>query len=106
MYIGYRLFYDFQIGPVDITTPHARENSPNHILPAKGHRPRSTTESGPRRHISLDYPNLETGDSSSRRSVGINKHKIGSPDGQKKLPTIIKYSGQGKEVFLCGKKMN
>jgi len=88
------------IGPVDITTPNARENSPSRILPTRGHRPRSTTESGPRRHISLDYPNLDV-DENSRRSV-VKKHIIGSPDGQKKLPTIIKYSGQGKEVYLCG----
>ena len=35
----------------------------------------------------------------------IGLKQIGSPEekGRKKLPTIIKYAGQGKDVYLCGK---
>jgi hypothetical protein len=38
----------------------------------------------------------------------IGLKQIGSPEekGRKKLPTIIKYAGQGKDVYLCGKKQN
>ena len=37
----------------------------------------------------------------------IGLKQIGSPEekGRKKLPTIIKYAGQGKDVYLCGKKL-
>ena len=44
---------------------------------------------------------LETDES----KIGLKQ--IGSPEekGRKKLPTIIKYAGQGKDVYLCGKKL-
>ena len=37
----------------------------------------------------------------------IGLKQIGSPEekGRKKLPTIIKYAGQGKDVYLCGRKL-
>lgn len=93
----------FQIGPVDITRKDG--DTARKPYPSRAHRPRSTTESGPRRHISIDYPpRCEEDDVKDSLSSSVGTKHIGSPDksGQKKLPTIIKYAGQGKEVFLCG----
>lgn len=93
------------VGPVDITAPNIikdaspQRNQPQQQQPAKAHRPRSTTESGPRRYVSIDYPGTREIDESK---IGLKQ--IGSPEekGRKKLPTIIKYAGQGKDVYLCG----
>ena len=88
-------YYNFpllQIGPVAITT-RTDAQSP----PSRAHRPRSTTESGPRRHVTIDYTN---------RDEKINEEIMSVPKSQdghtKKMPTIIKYCGQGKDVYLCG----
>jgi len=92
------------IGPVDITkdtTKIVKDASPQrNQQPARAHRPRSTTESGPRRYVSIDYP----GTRNETDGEKIIIKPIGSPEekGQKKLPTIIKYAGQGKDVYLCG----
>ena len=91
---------------MDITKPKStvKETSTpqKSAYPApRAHRPRSTTESGPRRQISVDYPGRD-----SDKSVQLQSLKpLGSPEGhhQKKLPTIIKYAGQGKDVYVCGK---
>ena len=79
---------------MDITTRNSEVQSP----PSRAHRPRSTTESGPRRHVTIDYGNANESAKIDEGSIIKNqdvKHT-------KKMPTIIKYSGQGKEVYLCG----
>ena len=60
------------------------------------HRPCSTTESGRRRHVTIDYGSSTNQKIDEESSIIKNKEHI------KKMPTIIKYSGQGKEVYLCG----
>jgi len=89
------------VGPVDITAPNIiKDVSPHRSQtqqPAKAHRPRSTTESGPRRYVSIDYPGTRENDETKIKQIGSPEEK-----GQKKLPTIIKYAGQGKDVYLCG----
>lgn len=81
------------IGPVAITTRTEAQSPPSRTP----HRPRSTTESGPRRHVTIDY-----GTSDQNQKVDEESSIIKNKEHIKKMPTIIKYSGQGKEVYLCG----
>ena len=65
---------------MDITTPNiVKDSSPqrNQQPGAKAHRPRSTTESGPRRYVSMDYQNRETDEKSGLGTLGIKP--IGNP---------------------------
>jgi len=87
-------------GPVDVLSP--QQTSPTRIgPPARAHRPRATTESGPRRHITIDYPSQsrEENEETSELSSSIIKSE---GESERKRPTIIKYSGQGREVFVSG----
>lgn len=84
-------------GPVDVLSPSVV--SPSRIAPtAKAHRPRATTESGPRRHISIEYSTSHDIEDTN----GLNVANVDVDSNEKKMPTIIKYSGQGREVFVCG----
>jgi len=94
-------------GPVDVLSPN--QTTPSRIAPAappanRAHRPRATTESGPRRHITINYPD-HFGSENDKNGLSTSLGKTLSPTGEnekKKRPTIIKYSGQGKEVYVCG----
>ena len=50
-----------------------------------------------RRHITIDYPSHDQIEDQNGllQSSGRNI--------ENKMPTIIKYSGQGRDVFVCGK---
>ena len=59
---------------------------------------------GPRRHITINYPD-HFGSENDKNGLSTSLGKTLSPTGEnekKKRPTIIKYSGQGKEVYVCG----
>eukprot|EP00095_Tigriopus_kingsejongensis_P004761 maker-scaffold510_size151595-snap-gene-0.36 protein:Tk04761 transcript:maker-scaffold510_size151595-snap-gene-0.36-mRNA-1 annotation:"5 -amp-activated protein kinase subunit beta-1" len=72
-----------------------------------GHRPRATTEVGRHRsrqmsigEASLSHAKEHRGLTSDQIQEEIRKGNVGS--GTKRLPTIFKFHGQAKEVFLCG----
>lgn len=102
--------FDSQAGPVDITRSAIAAKSPTRILGGakNAYRPRATTESGPRRHATIDIPE------SSVKSLMSNMVKdmahsaeqgtimTNQNENDRKMPTIIKYNGQGKDVYVCG----
>jgi 5'-AMP-activated protein kinase regulatory beta subunit len=91
------------IGPVDITKHKTGGDfSPGRTGPPRAHRPRATTESGPRRHKTIDCPDQDAINRNSSKPLESQISVDPSDCKIKKMPTIIKYAGQGVDVFLCG----
>lgn len=99
-----------QTGPLAITAGRAPLSPVN-----KGYRPRATTESGQRprpmrqqtldetgRHNKLDSHLGSSVDSENRTFSGPGVDGEVGESKEKGLPTIFKYQGSGKEVFVCG----
>jgi hypothetical protein len=107
--VGREMSPDMVLGPVDITKPPTGEFSPERTGPHRAHRPRATTETGPRRHTTIDYPDQDVISRNNSNSVGPLEGPtagvVDSSTKQKKMPTIIKYSGHGVNVFVSGKFM-
>ena len=95
-------FFFNQTGPVDVLSP--QQTSPTRIGPPAraAHRPRATTESGPRRHITIDYPSQREENEELTNEIPSSIIKSEGESGERKRPTIIKYSGQGRDVFVSG----
>ena len=70
---------------------------------------------GPRKYASVDGDNVSSSNLSPSEYPFSNAHKMDAATAAfiasckekegatKKLPTIFKYNGDGKEVFVCGK---
>ena len=54
-----------------------------------------------RRHITIDYPSHDQIEDQNGLLQSSGRNIEG--ENEKKMPTIIKYSGQGRDVFVCGK---
>jgi len=100
----------FQTGPLASTAGRTPLSPVN-----KGYRPRATTESGQRprpmrqqtlddsgRHNKMDSHLGSSVDSENRNFSGPGVDgEVGEPK-EKVLPTIFKFQGTGKEVYVCG----
>ena len=53
-----------------------------------------------RRHITIDYPSHDQIEDQNGLLQSSGRNIEG--ENEKKMPTIIKYSGQGRDVFVCG----
>jgi hypothetical protein len=105
-------FIFFQTGPLAITAGPGR--TPLSPVNKGGYRPRATTESGQRPSRPMRQTTLDESGRHNKTDLGSsvdsgNEVFAGSvenepePSREKGLPTIFKYQGQGKEVYVCGK---
>lgn len=103
--------YDGQTGPLAITAGPGR--TPLSPVNKGGYRPRATTESGqrpsrPMRQTTLDesgrHNKTDLGSSVDSGNEVFASSVENDPEvsREKGLPTIFKYQGQGKEVYVCG----
>jgi len=108
------LFFFLQTGPLAITAGPGR--TPLSPVNKGGYRPRATTESGqrpsrPMRQTTLDesgrHNKTDLGSSVDSGNEVFASSVENDPEvsREKGLPTIFKYQGQGKEVYVCGKDM-